>query len=326
RRRVAGRRARRVHRREDEERDEDVRERAGRDDGDPLPRRRAPVSVRARSLVDVAQRPLGAAPRARREPRVLHLQAQVVEPCARAVVVRRLERPPYPLHVRRQPRILADGGARERVDVASGGTVHPGDPDEAAERDHPDAVLDPVAAHLEERRREADVEAPRPHADRERDEEMAELVQEHEQEEADADDEPRHATGSLPPASERARASASTRSSRSRAGAPSTRSRTCSTSSAMPRNGSLPPRNASPARRARRSMGNVSRSGARNSSVSSVKSSCGSGVAARSGYVNAYEIGTRMSGYPTCARAAPSRKRTSEWTIDVGCKTTSMRS
>ena len=40
----------------------------------------------------------------------------------------------------------------------------------------------------------------------------------------------------------------------------------------------------------------VSVSGAENSSVSDVKSSDASGVAARSGYVSAYEIGTRMSG------------------------------
>ena len=33
-----------------------------------------------------------------------------------------------------------------------------------------------------------------------------------------------------------------------------------------------------------------------------------------------------MSGVPTCASAAPSRKRTSECTIDVGCSTTSIRS
>ena len=50
------------------------------------------------------------------------------------------------------------------------------------------------------------------------------------------------------------------------------------------------------------------------------------GVADRDGYVSAYEIGTRMSGTPMWASNAPSRKRTSEWTIDDGCTTTSIAS
>src|SRR3712207_366697 len=37
-------------------------------------------------------------------------------------------------------------------------------------------------------------------------------------------------------------------------------------------------------------------------------------------------MGTRMSGWPRCASAAPSASRTYEWTIDCGCTTTSMRS
>ena len=58
--------------------------------------------------------------------------------------------------------------------------------------------------------------------------------------------------------------------------------------------------------------GKSSRSGAANSSVRpAARSSCSTGVADRSGYVNANEIGTRMSGRPRCASIAPSRKRTS---------------
>ena len=72
-------------------------------------------------------------------------------------------------------------------------------------------------------------------------------------------------------------------------------------------------------------MGNVSTSGASNSRVRPfAKSSPSTGVAARSGYVSAYEIGTRMSGYPRCASEAPSRKRTIAWTTEVGWTTTSI--
>ena len=62
-------------------------------------------------------------------------------------------------------------------------------------------------------------------------------------------------------------------------------------------------------RRARGRASGTSRvSGAWNSSVSPpARSSGATGVSARSGYVSAYEIGTRMSGYPRCASAAPSR-------------------
>ena len=55
-----------------------------------------------------------------------------------------------------------------------------------------------------------------------------------------------------------------------------------------------PPR---PAARASARHGNASSSGARNSRMSPAARSSGAiGVAARSGYVSAYEIGTRMSG------------------------------
>jgi hypothetical protein len=77
--------------------------------------------------------------------------------------------------------------------------MHTGDPHQAAERNRAEAVFDPVALHLRDRGREADVEAARPDADEQRDGEVAELVQEHEQHQADDDDEPGHATGSASP-------------------------------------------------------------------------------------------------------------------------------
>ncbi len=76
-----------------------------------------------------------------------------------------------------------------------------------------------------------------------------------------------------------------------------------------------------------RSSGKRSRSGGSNSSRRPAeKSSPGTDVVLRSGCVSANEIGTRMSGYPRCASAAPSRNRTSAWTTDVGCTTTSILS
>src|SRR5262245_24298466 len=179
--------------------------------------------------------------------------------------------------------------------------MHSRDLHVAAERDRADPVLDALAANLHERRREADVEAARPHLHQACRAEMTELVDEDEQREPEDGDEERHATSSRR-ASRLASASASTRSPTSRAGVPPTAASVSSTTSGIARNGSSPSRNAatatslaalyahgyvppdSPATRASRSIGNVSRSGAANSSVSpATRSSAGIGVAARSG-------------------------------------------
>src|SRR5262245_56854787 len=187
--------------------------------------------------------------------------------------------------------------------------MHAGDPNEPAEGDHSDPVLDAIAADLHERRREPDVEAARPHPGCERDRKVAQLVQEDEQDQAPDDDEPRHAAANAPSAMARAARSASTRSSRSRTGSASADTSVSPTTSGMPRKGRRPSRKAatatsfaalkthgalppfSPAARASASIGKVSLSGGENSSVSEERSRGGNGVAARSGYVSAYEIG-----------------------------------
>ncbi len=70
---------------------------------------------------------------------------------------------------------------------------------------------------------------------------------------------------------------------------------TATSFAALSTHGAVSP--ASPAARASARHGNASRSGARNSRMSPAARSRGPmAVSARSGYVSAYEIGTRMSG------------------------------
>ena len=79
---------------------------------------------------------------------------------------------------------------------------------------------------------------------------------------------------------------------------------------------------ASSARYARRRHGNRSWSGASKSSRRARgRSSGGSGASHRSGYENAYWIGSRMSVTPSCAMIEPSISSTIEWTIDCGWMT-----
>ncbi len=144
----------------------------------------------------------------------------------------------------------------------------------------------------------------------------------------------------------RASASASTRSSRSRAGAPATWSRVVGhgvgdlVGNGFARRGTRrqPPRwlrcrHRDRCRRARRQPVRAAAAGTsrRRAPRTRARARMRDRAArprrlSRSGYVSANEIGTRMSGVPRCARSAPSRKRTSECTIEVGCTTTSILS
>ena len=167
---------------EDEERDEDVRERPGGDHGDALPRRRAPVRVRRRALLDVAQRRArpsaarpastvrGDAPRARarrtrlgrrRSPRRRARGARAARP-ARGAVAPRIAGPSRSCRSRAAGRCMPGSRTTRRAGSSRSRTRS-------------------RALDLHERRREADVEAPRPHPDRERDAEVPELVDEDEQ-------------------------------------------------------------------------------------------------------------------------------------------------
>src|SRR5262249_48379949 len=132
--------------------------------------------------------------------------------------------------------LLLQAGAQ----VARLGAVHSRDLHVAAERDRPDAVLDAASYPLHERRREAEVELARSHADGTGGEEVTGLVDQDQERKAENRNKEAHRAGT----SSRARRSASTSSSRSRAGAPSTRARTSSTAPAMSRNPIRPSRNA----------------------------------------------------------------------------------
>ena len=251
------------------------------------------------------------------------------------VVVARVERAAQAVGLAGERRRLLDRAAEDGVDVARRGPVHARDLHEAAERDHPDPVLDPVPGALDRRRWEADVELPRAHPQRNRGDEVAELVHEDEQPEPDDRDEDRHAATSPRSAARRASASAATRSSRSRAGAPSTCSSAAATVSAISGNRIRPSRNAatatslaalyahgkvpprSPALRARAAAGTTPHPAPRSGGRARRR---GRAAPRRrpdaAGYVSANEIGTRMSGRPRWASSAPSRKRTSECTTE----------
>src|SRR5207244_6280733 len=152
-----------------------------------------------------------------------------------------------PRHLGKDLRLLLRRRPEEHVEIRRRRTVHPRDLHVAAERDRTDPVLDPLPPHLHERGREADVEPARTHPDYARDEEVSRLVQQDQNGQPDDGDGHVHAGARLLSASARAPASASTRSSRSRGGAPSTAASVSSTTSAMPRNGSRPSRNAATA-------------------------------------------------------------------------------
>ncbi len=232
---------------EDQERDGDVRERAGGDDGDPLPRCAAPVGLRRGAFFHLSEPSLGRASRAGRQLCHAHLALELEAGATRRFVVLRLESTPDGSDRRHEARLLTQCRLDEHAQVARGGPVHAGKLDHAAKRDHPDRVVDAVAPNLGEGRREADVEAPRAHPDRARHPEVPQLVHEDEQHEACDHDQVGHAAASAPSASARAARSASTRSSRSRTASVPAVVSVSPTTSGIPRNGSRPARNAATA-------------------------------------------------------------------------------
>ena len=216
------------------------------DHGHLLPGALAPVRVGAERVPELLQAAAGRFGRAGRELCLGGRVLELVQGRARRLEVALGERPLDAVDRRQQPRLLVERGAEVQVDVGRRRPVHPGDLHVAAERDHPEPVLDAVVHPLHQRRREADVEAPRPHPDGERGEEVPGLVDQDQERKPGDGDGDGHA-GTPRSASRRASASASTRSSRSRAGAPSTSASASSTAAAMPRNGRRPSRNAATA-------------------------------------------------------------------------------
>ena len=183
-RRRAGGDAEHEHDREREDREDQVRERAGGDDGDALARRRAPVGVVREPILGLGQAAVRHLARVLGELRSLDGGLEVGQTLARV--------PEAVLRERRLDRLgglgqrgrLLPRGAEMDVEVAGRRPVHPRDLHVAAERDRADAVLDSVALPLRERGREEDVELPRPHLDRERGEEVPGLVDEDQEGEA----------------------------------------------------------------------------------------------------------------------------------------------
>src|SRR5207248_727822 len=125
------------------------------------------------------------------------LLLQLRKLCAGRVEIPGVERALHALDRAEQPRRLAQSAAEVVLDVARRRAMHTGYANVAAERDCADAVLDPFPLHLDERGREADVEAPRAHADRARADEVARLVNEDEEREPEDRNEDVHATGTF---------------------------------------------------------------------------------------------------------------------------------
>ena len=236
-------------RREEDHREEEVRPRPGKDDEHLLPRPLAPVRVGAEAVGELIEALLGAAPRHPADVDVLQRLGERRELAARAFHVALVELALDSVDRRHQLRGLFERRPEEGAQVRRRRPVHSRDLHVAAERDRADAVLDALPLDLGERRRKADVEAPRAHADRPRGEEVARLVDEDEQAQADDRDEDVHGTSAPTACSARRRASpsASMSSSRSPAGAPPTAARVSSTTPAIPRNGRRPARNAATA-------------------------------------------------------------------------------
>ena len=137
-------------------------------------------------------RPFSADARARRELLLAQRMLEVVERREASDELGRLERPLDAVDRAHEARRLLRGVREPAVGVVRDRAVHSGDRHEPAERDRAEAVLDPVALHLEESGREAHIELPRPQADGQRAEEVARLVDEDEEGEAQDGDEDAH--------------------------------------------------------------------------------------------------------------------------------------
>ena len=138
----------------------------GEDDRDALPRPLAPVRVGAEPVSQLVDRSSRSLRRSRTEVRLLDRPLELGERVSGGVEIARLERRLTRASLRKQaraPPASAGASCTSRSDAA--GRCMPGNLHVAAERDRADSVLDPVARDLDERRREAQVEAARPHAD-----------------------------------------------------------------------------------------------------------------------------------------------------------------
>ena len=156
----------------------DVRRRPGTDGNEPLPGRRLPVRVRADSVAELRNTLLGGGTRGGREPVRAERVVELVDGDLGRGEVVVLERPLHAVDGPTECRRLLDRAREASLGVVRDRPVHPRNRDEAAQRDRPDPVLDPLARRRDDRRWEPDVEAPRAQPDRERRKEVATLVDE----------------------------------------------------------------------------------------------------------------------------------------------------
>jgi hypothetical protein len=243
--RGVGRDPEHVDRREQDDREDEIRPGPGRDHGQPFPGALAPVGVRAEGVVELAQAAVGRAPGLRRELGARERLAERRERAARFVEGALGHEPLGAFDIRQQARLLVQRRREVHVQVGRRRPVHARDLHVAAERDHAEAVLDPVARPLDRRGREPDVELPRPHPDPARREEVAHLVDQDQQREAEDGDETAHTGCSFrEPARFPVGLDQVVQVPR---GAPSTSASVSSTVAAMARKGSRPSRKAATA-------------------------------------------------------------------------------
>src|SRR5262245_30564286 len=235
-----------VDRREQDDREHEVRAGAGGDHGEALPGPLPPVRVRTERVVELGQPAVGRAARLPGEGGVTQRLLELRERMARLLECALPDEALHALDVAQQARLLIQRGPEVHIQIGRRRPVHPRDLHVAAEGDRAEPVLDPVPGRLQQRGWESDVELPRPHANPARGEEVARLVNQDQEREAEDRDENTHATADLS-ARRRASLSASTRSSRSLAAATSTSARVSSTVDAIPRNGIRPSRKAATA-------------------------------------------------------------------------------
>src|SRR5664280_601844 len=295
----------RVEQGEDQDRHEDVGDGPGSDHDEALPGGLGPVGIGRECVVELFETAPRETSRRRRETRARETLAQRLQVFLRAFEIALLQRVPERVNGFFQALVLLRRGAEERFRIALARSEHARNLHVAAERDCADAVLDSLARRLYQRRREAHVEAPRPHARGERHEEVPGFVRKYEHGEPDDGQGEAHDCEETFPDSSvaisLAARSASTSCSRSCTGEVSARSSVRATTSAIERNGSRPSRKAataislaalktqgavpplSPACRASDTNGNVCSSSASNSSVMPAKSSGATVVAERSG-------------------------------------------
>ena len=182
--------------REQQDREDHVRERSGRDHRDALPRRLAPVRLGTERIAELFTAAAGGSGGHRRQLRLRQRFVEAPKSCAGLGEVTLRDEALQALHRADERRGLEKRGAEMMVQVGRRRPVHPGNLHVATERNGSDSVLDSVPRRLRQRGRKADVEPPRSHPDGARREEVTGLVDHHEEAEPDDCDQDAHGRAS----------------------------------------------------------------------------------------------------------------------------------